>query len=124
MIPIGFIIAFLGELEFFNYDKNQYNELMIFPLLLIPITYLAARWSLLFPSIAVDNRKDLSWAWTVSSGNGFQLFILIGILPTVTSLINDYLLSRMDNEILLQFILNISYIANCPNRNLFTVTLL
>lgn len=50
------------------------------------IGYFIARWSLIFPSIATDgNIKSLSDSWERSKGNVFRLFILIGIIPMVTS---------------------------------------
>jgi len=50
------------------------------------IGYFAARWSLIFPSIATDgNIKSLSDSWEHSKGNVLRLFFLIGIIPAVTS---------------------------------------
>jgi len=58
----------------------------------VPIYYVASRWSLVLPATAIDERhKTLSWAWGLSSGNGWRLTLLIGFLPFTTDLIFNYL---------------------------------
>jgi hypothetical protein len=56
-----------------------YIELAVRILALWPV----ARFSLLFPALAVDHRFDPLAAWQASRGNGWKLAIIIGVLPWV-----------------------------------------
>jgi len=51
------------------------------------ITYLAARISILLPRTAIDKRPSLEWVWSVTAGNGWRLFIIVGLLPVLISTI-------------------------------------
>jgi hypothetical protein len=44
--------------------------------------YLFARWSLIFPAVAVDKRPYLQWPWIQSRGNGLRIFIIF-IIPSL-----------------------------------------
>ncbi|MEW6111392.1 MAG: hypothetical protein AB1664_04610, partial [Thermodesulfobacteriota bacterium] len=50
-------------------------------LVLSPCAYVGARFSILLPATAVDERPNLSWAWKVSEGNGWRLVLVVGVLP-------------------------------------------
>ena len=47
----------------------------------IPATYVLARFCLLLPATALDNKQSLPWAYRVSGGNGIRIAIVVGILP-------------------------------------------
>lgn len=47
----------------------------------IPSLYVLGRLSLVFPSIAMDRRLTLQGSWQLSSGNGWRLFVVVGLLP-------------------------------------------
>jgi len=67
--------------------------LVLGPLILAGLFfYLLGRWSLVFPSIALDLSMDIGWSWKQTRGNGWQMFVLVGFLP-LTTVILGYLLS-------------------------------
>ncbi len=54
---------------------------------LAAVTYLVVRLSLLLPACATNYRKTLSlaWAWDMARRNQWRLYLLLGVLPLVTS---------------------------------------
>jgi membrane-anchored glycerophosphoryl diester phosphodiesterase (GDPDase) len=54
-------------------------------LMAIPVVYVSARLSLIFPATALDRKHDLRWAWKQSHGNGWRLAIVVGGLPFIFS---------------------------------------
>ena len=67
----------------------------VFPYINIAVNVLAmwpvARLSLLFPSLAVDQRFDPIAAWQASRGNGWKLVIVVGVLPWLLDKIGNAL---------------------------------
>ena len=55
-------------------------------LVFLPVGYVLARWSLVLPATAVDERPSLDWAWHASRGVGLRLLVLIVFLPFVMDL--------------------------------------
>ena len=51
----------------------------------IPSIYAVARMSLAFPAVAIDRRPTLRWAWELTRGNGWRLFVVVGVLPWALS---------------------------------------
>jgi hypothetical protein len=51
----------------------------------IPAYYLFARLSPIFPATAIDRRVDLKWAWRLTRGNGWRLFVVVAVLPWLLS---------------------------------------
>jgi hypothetical protein len=47
--------------------------------------YLFGRWSLVFPSIALDLSMDIGWSWKQTRGNGWRMLVLVGFLPLTTA---------------------------------------
>jgi len=47
----------------------------------IPATYVLARFCLLLPAAALDNRQSFPWAYRISSENGTRIAIVVGVLP-------------------------------------------
>jgi hypothetical protein len=51
----------------------------------LPAIYFFGRFCLVFPATAVDRETGFKWAWRLSQGNGWRLFILVGVLPWIVS---------------------------------------
>ncbi|MGH8669065.1 MAG: hypothetical protein ACREUN_09835 [Burkholderiales bacterium] len=53
----------------------------------LPLLYLLGRLCILFPATAVDRDPpaDLRWAWRLTSGNGWRLLVIVGLLPWLLS---------------------------------------
>jgi hypothetical protein len=51
--------------------------------LVVPVYYLFARLCLVFPATAIDRKVDLKWTWRLTRGNGWRLFVVVGVLPLV-----------------------------------------
>ena len=68
-------------------DPDPEHPLMwLFYVVLLPFYFLLARLSLVLPAVAVDERPNLPWAWRLGRGNSLPLFILVGILPWLSTL--------------------------------------
>jgi hypothetical protein len=50
-----------------------------------PAFYLFARLCLVFPATAVDRKVNLKWAWRMTKGNGWRLFLVVAVLPWILS---------------------------------------
>jgi hypothetical protein len=48
---------------------------------LLPAAYVSSRLSVLLPATAVDERRDVKWAWDTTAGNGKRLVLLVTLLP-------------------------------------------
>ncbi len=51
----------------------------------VPACYLFARLSPIFPATAIDRTVDLKWAWKLTQGNGWRLFLVVAVLPWLIS---------------------------------------
>ncbi len=60
------------------FSKAQY-------LVSVPAYYLFARLCPVFPAVAIDRRVDLKWAWKLTQGNGWRLFLVVAVLPWLIS---------------------------------------
>lgn len=47
----------------------------------IPALYVLARLSLIFPAAAIDSNVSLKWSWEKTRGNGWRLFVVVGLFP-------------------------------------------
>ncbi|MDE1465828.1 hypothetical protein [Spartinivicinus poritis] len=72
-------------------DNNSIPFSLLMAILMLPATYCISRWSLILPATAIDQPKTLQWAWSISSDHQLRLFVLIGLLPILTSQIMSYL---------------------------------
>lgn len=61
-------------------------------LLGLPATYVLARLSLVFPATALGRQLSLGEAWVMSKGNGWRVFIIVGVLPWAFSALISLLL--------------------------------
>jgi len=59
----------------------------------IPATYILARLCLVFPATAIDMKYGLSWSWAQTRGNGWRIFVIIGLYPWLISTV-IWLVSR------------------------------
>lgn len=92
---LGEILTFLMW-EFPSYMRDKTVLKLIFYSINIIIFYIVNRWSILLPAIAIDKKKNISWAWKISKANGCHLMLLNGALPLATVLIL-YLLPTFDS---------------------------
>jgi hypothetical protein len=51
----------------------------------IPAGYVFARLAPIFPATAIDRTVGLRWAWTLTRGNGWRLFLIVAVLPWLIS---------------------------------------
>lgn len=82
-LVLGFVLGFEEE------EMMAGGPLMLAGLIL----YLFGRWSLVFPSIALDLSMDIGWSWKQTRGNGWRMSFLVGFLPITTGVFFGYLLS-------------------------------
>lgn len=65
---------------FLYIDNNGNSNSVLFNILNQTVSflllYLIARWSIVLPASAIDDRKSIRWSWKISSGNGLQLLLL------------------------------------------------
>jgi hypothetical protein len=90
LLPL--IMSYVAGMDWTNWTLNAGSDQLVVPnvvlfLIGLPIVYLISRWSLVFPATATDQRPSLSWAWTVSTGNGLRVLVLIGLLPVVADFV-------------------------------------
>ncbi|PLY04093.1 MAG: hypothetical protein C0622_03320 [Desulfuromonas sp.] len=67
--------------------ENQYLFLIGTNLIYLPIYYVIARLMLVLPATAIDERWSLTDAWRNSSGNGWRVMLVVGIVPMIVNLI-------------------------------------
>lgn len=47
----------------------------------IPALYVLGRSSLVFPATAIDRKSGLRWSWVRTHGNGWRIFVVVGLFP-------------------------------------------
>lgn len=52
----------------------------------IPALYVLARLSLAFPAVAIDRNAGLRWSWNRTRGNGWRIFVVVGLFPLLTDM--------------------------------------
>ncbi|MEQ1629153.1 MAG: hypothetical protein ABL873_01450 [Gallionella sp.] len=60
---------------------------LIKQLISLPAMYVLARLSLAFPAAAIDRSPSLRWSWIRTRGNGWRIFIVVGLFPWLMELI-------------------------------------
>lgn len=73
----------------------------------IPALYVLARLSLAFPATAIDKRSSLRWSWIRTQGNGWRIFVVVGLLPWLTSMLLGFMW-REEATVLEQVVLSIA----------------
>lgn len=61
------------------------------------VTYFVGRASLVLPATALEHRKSLKWAWTVSEPHDIRLAFLIGVIPLVSWALQTLIFSRLSH---------------------------
>jgi hypothetical protein len=59
----------------------------------IPSLYVLARLSLTLPATAIDRSGGLRWSWARTRGNGWRIFVVVGLFPWFMDMVFD-LVSR------------------------------
>ncbi len=80
----------LGEM--INKNSWEFTPLgwgILYSTCILPIYYVWGRATLIFPAIALDQDPKLDWSWKQTKGNGWRMFLLVGLIPlTVGNLQN------------------------------------
>jgi len=82
-VAFGVVAGIIGTLLPFEVDAWLVATLAA--LVLLPAAYLSARLSVLLPAIAIDQKRNLAWAWALTEGNGWRLVWLLWVLPILVS---------------------------------------
>jgi hypothetical protein len=100
-IPAGILLELLllPFDEFSSYLDELPSDSWISYLLAAPFFYVMARWSLVIPATAVDERPDLRWAWRCSRGNGWRLVLVVWLLPWAISSAHELLVREQSTLI-------------------------
>lgn len=70
---------------------DEKNFFWIQLVLKLPVLYLFARFSLIFPATAIDRKVSFKWAWEQTRGNGWRLVLIVTSLPWIFSHIVGFL---------------------------------
>lgn len=54
------------------------------------VSYFSARTSLILPAIALDQRRNLKWAWNISKPHTMRLAFLVGVIPISSFLFQTF----------------------------------
>jgi len=76
------------------------------PILSMPVLYIFARLSLAFPAAAIDRKSGPRWSWIRTQGNGWRIFVVVGLFPWLAEMVFWFLL-REDATVLEQVVLSI-----------------
>jgi len=101
---VGLVMLVMSEVKPLSSDGILSHY--IFSLTFLPLTYFIARWSLIFPHAATDNKPTISWAWQLTAGYGFKLFLLIGMIPFLTGVILQSVTDYVEPSYLFNLIKN------------------
>ena len=72
----------------------------------IPALYVFARLCLTFPATAIDRSSGLRWSWIRTRGNGWRIFIIVGLFPWLIGMA-IWFMWREEASILEQVVLTI-----------------
>ena len=95
MVAFGVVADIVGAL-LPSANDSWGMTLGLAALVSLPAAYLPARLSVLLPAIAIDQKRNLAWAWSLTEGNGWRLVLILWVLPTlVSSLLPDVEMSGL-----------------------------
>ncbi len=91
-LPIMFFLVPLFVDLAKDLSENKLVTMLQIGIISTLIFYVTSRWSLVLPATAIDSSHlTISWAWGLSSGNGWRLTLLLGFLPFMTDLAFNFL---------------------------------
>jgi hypothetical protein len=70
--------------------------------------YFLGLFSLVFPAIAIDYKASLSWSMTITTGNGLNMFAIVGLLPLFFKFIGTFLMPE-NATILEKTVISVAY---------------
>ena len=82
-IPITIAVN-INDSFYFTDEEDRYYWISL--LLSVPALYVLGRLSLVFPATAIDRKVSLKWSWVVTRGNGWRMFIIVGLFPWLLTL--------------------------------------
>jgi hypothetical protein len=94
LLIVVFLVSGLVFMVVFS-DVKAEKDFLLWPVLLsfIPFLYVLARFSLMFPGIALDRNVGLKWSWRATENNGWRITLVVFGVPWILSFVFD-LLSR------------------------------
>lgn len=78
----GAIVFMVVEVLFDDYMNELDNHFLTIAVML-PAAYLIAKFSLVYPATAIDERPDMQWSWDITRNNGWRVTIVVWLLPLV-----------------------------------------
>lgn len=82
------VIAGVGVASDFKlFSQGVWLDALAITLATVPGAYVFVRLAFLLPATAVDQKRNLRWAWELSKGNGWRLVALLWVLPMFVSLV-------------------------------------
>lgn len=77
------VVTLLGALALIVADDDLNDRVIAvaFALALLPVAYLLARLAVLLPAVAIDQKRNIAWAWALTKGNGWRLMVILWGLP-------------------------------------------
>ena len=62
----------------------------------LPGMFVVSQLSLVLPASALGKTRDLGWSWVKTEGNRFRVFLLLGLIPILISLVS-YLIPEYES---------------------------
>jgi hypothetical protein len=84
-------------LSIVDLDQQPWARIAMTLVVVSPMLYLLARWSLLFPALAIDRRCDLGTAWQWSRGRGIRLLMCVVVPPATVGFAGPVVLKQADS---------------------------
>lgn len=85
------IVAGVGVASDFKLvSQGVWVDALALTLATVPNAYVFVRLAFLLPATAVDQKRNLRWAWELSKANGWRLVVLLWVLPMLIPLMLQY----------------------------------
>jgi len=109
ILGIGLVMFVILRLPLILINVSQYSFspylIILFYSFVFPlVVYILSRLSLIFPSTAIDEMKNIKWAWNITRGNGWRLALIVVALPMLTGFIGDLIEDAIDSSAMLDSI--------------------
>lgn len=86
IINLAVSIIYMNTMQFVASGESSSSSWLM-DLFSIPALYVLARLSLVFPATAIDQRTSLQWSWNKTRGNGWRIFLVVGLFPWIMGLL-------------------------------------